>query len=1218
MVDGSGKKEEQTRQQVRPTVFVALGGTGKEVLLRLRRRIIQADWSGERLHSIAEFPVAKFFYFDTDTTEARESDRAAANDPLYAAVKFTPGETLQKSVNIAKYQRDLRAYPHIEEWLPQRDLTSIDASKGAGQVRAISRLLFFDTYTDFVGGVRRKCQEVADNLGREADLKRLGLDVGSDIRVVVVMSGAGGTGSGAFIDAGYAIKSIRPRVSKLDLFMILPSAFADANAHRVFANGYAALSELEHVMRPNTHPEYARLGWTGSANEKPEDTKAYDDVYFFDSSNIVRQTTTNRNHLYDMMADVLFEDFGNSEFANRKRSVDVNQTQHKIKQYYPPVPPEMGFRAIAYSKGYSALGQSTIATTGSLEHEAAVATTGLNMMLAFFGVAKAGGKKNIPTTEERDAFMAEALNLEAKVFQDFPKHSPSSSISEYRLVNRLLQREDASMIDGAITQALQQEFQAIRNNVDAFAEWPIKIGDVANRFRRDVDGAVDSGPAVYGPLGNAVQSARQRISREWKASAGGESILERLYQRLDNYVKGGLDYTTTLVEMITQQLEDGGGVIQKLAAAEKQYDAVANHLLEKDYAGSLRRLTQAAEGGLMKKGSRSDAETILPQVQDDLAAHLKFRLRAIACKEAQILLRETCDYLGRKVAAKAGDNQGEPVWTGIVGEFKRHYRLIDQTLDLVRNEVKALNDQISRRPEGMFRTVQSRSAAKITVSDDQLKLWAQEAFEGFGGCRKLFERISNEEERIGVLNQLRAIAKSKLKHYEAEIPSVVDALRTLSPREQREILSEFMQRAMPWVQADFPPNVIGADNFKALIAVGGAAEFEAEFGSLIETVRPAAKDMAKPAIVESGVPGRIVFYCELAGFPLDSLVQLRGTWLSSFERELNADDAIPLFNHHDMLRFPTPVPPTLPELERMRENVALFVRGVITGMLRRKPGSEGLYVMLMSSTGAEDWRQVGSERSIRRRLFSLGQKTHLTNSIQAYEATLSPIQVLALSVLAQWTAERAYTPRLVTDPKTKAQDRIGGIAFHLAESLAADYARRFTDLGGFSRLGGAAPDAAKAKKALLERIAEWTVNIPGSLDDVEHAEANRDKSDSNGWLAVDKRQIDPERFTTDFLLTLIGADGGGARPLPPSARQASASPDISGYSVDLPGVDANASLKPDELIALIQNGQLKADTMVYKPGVTADWVRAGDIPAIAQAIASRASRPPPPSQRNGG
>jgi len=1215
MTDAPGKKNEPTRQRVRPTVFVALGGTGKEVLLRLRRRIIQADWNRERLHNIAEFPVAKFFYFDTDTTEARESDRAAASDPLYAAVKFTPGETLQKKVDIAKYQRDLRAYPHIEEWLPQRDLTRIDASQGAGQVRAISRLLFFDTYTDFVGGVRRKCQEVADNLGREADLKRLGLDVGSDIRVVVVMSAAGGTGSGAFIDAGYAIKSIKPKVSKSDLFMILPSAFADANAHRVFANGYAALSELEHVMRPNPNPEYAPNGWTGAAHEKPIDTKPYDDVYLLDSSNIVRQTTTNRDHLYDMMADILFEDFGNREFASRKRSVDVNQMQHKMKLYYPPVPPEMGLRAIAFSKGYSSMGQATIATTGSLEHEAAVATTGLNMMLAFFGVTQAGGKKNIPTTEERDAFMGDALNLRGSVFQDFPKHSPSQSISEFQLVNRLLQREDASMIDGAITQALQAEFQAIRNNVDAFAEWPAKIADVTHRFRRDVDGAVDSGPAVYGPLGNAVQSARQRISRQWKATTGGDSILDRLYQRLDNYVKGGLYYTTTLVEMITQQLEDGGGVIQKLAAAEKQYDAVANHLLDKDYAGSLRRLTQAAEGGLLKKGSRSDAETILPQVQDDLAAHLKFRLRAIACKEAQILLNDICDYLGRKEAARSGDQQGEPVWTGVVGEFKRHYRLIDQTLELVRNEVKTLNNAISRRPEGMFRTIQSRSAPKISVSDDQLKLWAQEAFEGFGGCRKLFERISNEEERIGVLNQLRAIAKSKLKHYEAEIPSVVDALRALTPREQRDILSEFMQRAMPWVQAEFPPNIVSGDNFKALIAVDKAAEFRAEFASIIDAVRPAAKDMASPQIVDSGVPGRIVFYCEVAGIPLDSLVQLRGTWLASFEREMNADDAIPLFNHHDTLRFPTPSPMTLPELERMREDLGLFIRGVITGQLRRKSGAMASYQVLMSNTGIEDWRSVGPERTIRRRLFTLGSRSQVASAVQTFEASLSPVQLLALSVLAYWTAWRAYAPRIF-EYADGTDERQGGVGHKISEDLAKDYERRFRDTGGLAALGVSSDEAA-ARRALQARIAEWTVTVPGSVNDVEHNEANRDKNDAEGHRAVDKRQIDPAKFTTDFLMSVIGAgatstQSSGRAPPPPLPGAATG---LSGFNVSIEGVDPNQEQTPAEMQALIRAGKLTPDTLVYNPDIAAGWTKARDVPALAQAMKGGTRPPPPPLPR---
>ncbi len=1224
MMDTPEKKNEPTRQKVRPTVFVALGGTGKEVLLRLRRRIIQADWNRERLHSIADFPVAKFFYFDTDTTEARESDRAAANDPLYAAVKYTPGETLQKKVDIAKYQRDLRAYPHIEEWLPQRDLTRIDASQGAGQVRAISRLLFFDTYTDFVGGVRRKCQEVADNLGREADLKRLGLDVGSDIRVVVVMSAAGGTGSGSFIDAGYAIKSIKPKVSKTDLFMILPSAFADANATRVFANGYAALSELEHVMRPNPNPEYAPNGWTGSANEKPADTKPYDDVYFFDSSNIVRQTTTNRDHLYDMLADILFEDFGNSEFASRKRSVDVNQMQHKMKLFYPPVPPDMGFRAIAFSKGYSSMGQATIATTGSLEHEAAVATTGLNMMLAFFGVAQAGGRKNIPTPEEREAFMAKALNLTPTTYQDFPKQVRASSISEYQLVNRLLQREDATMIDGAISQALMQRFQAVRDGVAAFSEWPEKIEAIKEHFRRDVDGAVDSGAAVYGNLGNAVQSARQRIAGVWKASAGDESLLDRLYQLLDNYVKGGLDYTTSLVEMITQQLEDGGGIIQKLSAAEKQYDAIANELINKVYPASLRRLTQAAEGGMLSKGSRSDAEAILPQVQDDLAAFLKFRLRAIACKEAQILLRDICNYLGRKSAAKVGDTQGEAVWTGVVGDFKRHYRLIDQTLDLIRNEVKSLRNAIERRPEGMFRTVQSRSAPTISVSEEQLKEWAQEAFQSFGRCRKLFERISNEEERIGVLNQLRAIAKLKLKHYEAEIPSVVDALRSLSPREQREILSEFMQRAMPWVQAEFPPNVISGDNFKALIAVDKAAEFKAEFMSVIDAARPAVKDMAAPQVVESGVPGRIVFYCELAGFPLDSLVQLRGSWLSAFERETNADDAIPLFNHQDTLRFPTPSPMTLPELERMREDLNLFIRGVITGQLRRKAGPMAAYQMLMSNTGAEDWRSVGPERTIRRRLFTLGSKSHLVGLVDNFEGSLSPIQMLGLSALAHWTSRRAYAPRIF-EFADGTDDRQGGVGHYIARAIGEEYERRFKGMGGFAS-HGLSTDPNTARNALIARIAEWTVSVPGSVNDVEHNEANRDRADNDDLRAVDKRQIDPAKFTTGFLLSIISEAGlhpGGAQtapgsytvPPPPGAVSPPPAADFSGYHVNIPGIDHSKALMHSEVMALIRGGRLTPETSVFNPAnAGAGWVEAASIQALAQAMATtpRAVPPPPP------
>lgn len=32
--------------RLRPTLFIALGGTGKEIALRLRRRILLHDWGG--------------------------------------------------------------------------------------------------------------------------------------------------------------------------------------------------------------------------------------------------------------------------------------------------------------------------------------------------------------------------------------------------------------------------------------------------------------------------------------------------------------------------------------------------------------------------------------------------------------------------------------------------------------------------------------------------------------------------------------------------------------------------------------------------------------------------------------------------------------------------------------------------------------------------------------------------------------------------------------------------------------------------------------------------------------------------------------------------------------------------------------------------------------------------------------------------------------------
>src|SRR5690349_11785717 len=182
-----------------------------EVLLRLRRRILQADWGKNhaRLNTISEFPVAGFLYFDTDKREARESGRATNADPMAQAIAFGKGETLQHKVDVGFYQREKDNHPAVKEWLPEGDFAQIDTEKGAGQIRAISRLLFFDQFDRFKAMVVDKSNAVKANVTHQDVLERLGIShTDKEVRIVVVCSGAGGTGAGSFIDVGLALRSM--------------------------------------------------------------------------------------------------------------------------------------------------------------------------------------------------------------------------------------------------------------------------------------------------------------------------------------------------------------------------------------------------------------------------------------------------------------------------------------------------------------------------------------------------------------------------------------------------------------------------------------------------------------------------------------------------------------------------------------------------------------------------------------------------------------------------------------------------------------------------------------------------------------------------------------------------------------------------------------------------------------------------------------------------
>ena len=100
-------KKQEASIDLRPTLFIGVGGTGMEVLMRVRRRILNTLWGGTgsrtRVESLAEFPVAQFIQFDLDTGAVIESGRAQSDDLQFEVLKFSDED---KVVELIRYSRD--------------------------------------------------------------------------------------------------------------------------------------------------------------------------------------------------------------------------------------------------------------------------------------------------------------------------------------------------------------------------------------------------------------------------------------------------------------------------------------------------------------------------------------------------------------------------------------------------------------------------------------------------------------------------------------------------------------------------------------------------------------------------------------------------------------------------------------------------------------------------------------------------------------------------------------------------------------------------------------------------------------------------------------------------------------------------------------------------------------------------------------------------------
>jgi len=1196
--------------EVRPTVFVAVGGTGMEIVLRLRRRIMQTDWNGRRLSSLAEFPPAAFLYFDTDTNTGVESNKSQRRDPLSELVAFGPKESIQKKADLVYYRDEARHQANIVDWMPATDLSRINAEHGAGQVRAISRLLFFQEFKNIRASLIDCCQRVLQNVNNETQLRRLGIDIqANSVRIVVIASAAGGTGSGAFLDMGYLASSLRPAPqTDVDLFMMLPSGFQGANRARVFANGYAALSELEFCMRGDRRAPYVG-SWTD--RDRPEGVeRPFKDVYLIDTKNVAGEITGDKDVVFDMVADILFEDFGNSDFARRKRSIGVNQQQFKMRPYAPRIGKLDSGTALSFYKGYSSLGQTTLNTTAALEFDKSVAEVTYGMIAAFFGILQSE-KHNAVQAEERDNFLRHHLHLSSVPFQQIPTiagRRVELAIAEFAVVDLLMLREDNTTVESALMLEIDRDIAGVKNNFIEHSTWSREIEHVYEQRKVDVDGRPGQ-QVTYGPRGEEIVKNRERLEAKLLGD-GNDGLPAILYGLVDDHDRGGLDYTIDLIEEIAHAIEDAStGAVAKLAEAESKYARLSNDALNHNYVASLTRLAEASQRRLFSFGNGRDmAETILGQAQADVVDILRLRLRAIACREAQILLRNVCERLGRKQGADPTSN--EPKGSGLVGEFLRGRNTVQRLLANVRTQITRVDDIIRRPDGGTFFTVKDRQV-DIRTTDEELLEWGRQAFKGEGGSRSLFKRLADDKEQARIINILLEESNRRLQRHQPRIASCAEALRGIGEDARRELFEKMIERAMPWIDAKFDRDELKLEEeqYKLIIAVNEKTEFQREFGAQINACLPAGVGVKTVGYEETAIRGKIVCYCELSGIPLDIVAPLRSEWRRAYDEETNRQDAIPLHNHKDYEQFPTPVVPKSEELDRQKAQLELFLKGFMLGLLvRREDGDYRIQIR------PNDWHRAGSERKIRRSNFILSQEAKLREQVRAAEDELSSAQVLAMAALSLWTADRAYAPRLVYQDKR--ETRVGGLAHHVALELYRDYLAKYRKRLPRFELD-TDPEEAVRRLCTRERLDAWTEVLPGSLDDADPAETNRDEDDDASQRATDKRRVDPARFTQATIEALLtGAAPATARTAAPSPAPAFAPPPpppptASRFYLFHPTEGVKGPYEIEALAGLVAAGTLARDGLVCPEGQTT-WVAASSQPALLRLFAPVGAPPPPP------
>ncbi len=473
-----------------PTVVIGIGGTGKNILLSLKKMIVENSPNG-----MADFPVLKLFSVDTDVrVDSVKSELQTITEEL----KLDPNTEMFRlgGEGIAS-TLDLDSFPEIKGWFPYSKRYQLNPnmlSGGASQMKPVGRFSFAWNAEALRNHIHRLLSDtVTSGKAKEYGIGENNLEQFTN--VFICGSLAGGTGSGTFLDMAYLVRFVAAQlgiVVKIYGMMAMASIFDSIGGDiKLKPNCYASLVELDHFMNEenfsNDHrrffPAYRNINssvwdYRNAANNAP-----FDYPYIFDKTNESGLGFGSPKEFADMVARFVYLLTG-SEVADKWQSmnnnVDPAVNKNEILMNKPIKYRSMGAFALLYPRRKIT---QTCAFKLASEYLKVILDSSYqqtpeidNLVERFLNDSKSNPDNGL-LEESFDLFRASADDPAAGSFSTFVSDSTDSKISECEDADK----KDVEDLVRRFKEDMEKEFVKFR------AQNASRARVVREAFVRDLD-----------------------------------------------------------------------------------------------------------------------------------------------------------------------------------------------------------------------------------------------------------------------------------------------------------------------------------------------------------------------------------------------------------------------------------------------------------------------------------------------------------------------------------------------------------------------------------------------------------------------------------------------------------------------------------------------------------------------------------------------------------